>query len=130
MHPEAAFVAGYAVVLVAIAAGVESLGRRPTRPWASRMLAAARAPDERLVDDEAEWPHSEVPVFHAGLSGVVLVAALLLTAVSLARHHDPIEFLVQVALLGLVTWRIVRLVTRQQHGPGVSGAPTGDVGGG
>jgi hypothetical protein len=114
VHPEAAFLAGYAIVLVAVAAGVESLGRRPTRPWTSRMLAAARAPDERLVDDEGDWPHSEVPVFHLGLSGVVLAAALLLTAVSVARHHDPIELLVQAALLGLITWRIVRLLTRHR----------------
>jgi hypothetical protein len=112
VHPEAAFVAGYALALLAIAAGVEWLGRRPTRPWASRVLAAGRAPDEHLADDGADWPHSEVPVFHLGLSGVVLAAAWLLTAVSVARHHDPIELLVQVVLLGLVTWRIVRLMTR------------------
>lgn len=114
MHPEAAFLAGYAAVLLAIAAGVDLLGRRSTHPSASRMLAASRAPDQRPVDHKANWPHSEVPVFHLGLSGVVLAAALLLTAVSVARHHDPIELLVQLALLSLITRRIVRLVTRQQ----------------
>ena len=134
MHPEAVFVAGYAVALLAIAAGVESLGRRPTRPWASRMLAAGRAPDERLAEDEAGWPHSEVPVFHFGLSGVVLAAALLLTTVSVARHHDPIELLVQVALLGLITWRIVRLVARYRTlAPAgiltAAGLPDGEGGG-
>jgi hypothetical protein len=98
VRPEAAFLAGYAVALLAIAAGVESLGRRPMHPWASK----------------ADWPHSEVPVFHLDLSGVVLAAALLLTAVSVARHHDPIELLVQVALLAIITRRIVRLIGRHR----------------
>ena len=53
-------------------------------------------------------------MFHLGLSGVVLAAALLLTAVSVARHHDPIELLVQVALLALITRRIVRLIGRHR----------------
>ena len=115
MHPEAAFLAGYATALLAIAAGLEALGRRSTSPWASRMLAAGRAPDQRPVGGEADWPHSEVPVFHLGVSGVVLAAALLLTAVGIARHHDPIEFLVQFALLGLISWRIVRLRRAQSR---------------
>ena len=86
------------------------------------MLAASRAPDQLPVDDEADWPHSEVPVFHLGLSGVALAAALLLTAVSVARHHDPIELLVQLALLGFITWRIVRLITRHRTlAPGQAG---------
>lgn len=125
MHPEAAFLAGYAVVLVAIAAGVESLGRRPTRPWASRMLAASRAPDQRLVEEKADWPHSEVPVLHLGLSGVVLAAALLLTAVSVARHHDPIELLVHVALLALIARRAVRLIDRHRTVASDSAGPDG-----
>jgi hypothetical protein len=115
VHPEAAFLTAYALVLLAIASGVESLGRRPTHPWASRMLAASRAPDQGPVDDaETDWPHSEVPVFHLGVSGVVLAAALLLGAVSVVRHHDPLELLVQLAVLGLVTRRIVRLITRHR----------------
>jgi hypothetical protein len=98
VHPEAAFLTGYAVALLAIAAGLESLGRRPTHPWASK----------------AAWPHSEVPLFHLGLSGVALAAAELLTGVSIARHHDPTELLVQVAVLALVTRRIVRLIGRHR----------------
>lgn len=125
MHPEAAFLAGYAIVLLAIAAGVESLGRRPTQPWAAKMLAGSRAPDQRRVDAKTDWPHSEVPVFHLGLSGVVLAAALLLTAASVARHHDPIELVVQVALLGLITRRIVRLITRHRILAPDSGGPDG-----
>ena len=114
MHPEAAFLAGYAAALLAIAAGLESLGRRPTSPWASRMLAANRAADGRQADGEADWPHSEVPLFHLGLSGVVLAAALLLTAVGMVRHHDPTELLVQIALLVLISRRLVRLTSRRR----------------
>jgi hypothetical protein len=80
VDPEAAFLAGYATALLAIAAGLESLGRR-----------------------------SDVPVVHLGISGVALAAALLFTAVGVARHHHPIERLVQLALLALISWRIVRL---------------------
>ena len=114
MHPEAAFLAGYAAALLAIAAGLESLGRRSTSPWASRMLAAARTADCRPADGEADWPHSEVPLFHLGLSGVVLAAALVLTAVGMARHHDPTGLLVQIAVLVLVIRRIVRLTSRRR----------------
>ena len=111
MHPEAAFVAGYALVLVVVAAGLGSLGRRSTHPWASRMLAAGRPPAERSIDAAADWPHSEVPVFHLGVSGVVLAAAALLTAVSVVRHHDPIELVAQLALLLVIAARIVRLIS-------------------
>lgn len=114
MHPEAAFLAGYAAALVAIAAGLESLGRRSTYPWASRMLAASRTADRRPVDGETDWPHSEVPVFHLGLSGVVLAAALLLMVVGMARHHDPTELLVQITVLALISRRVVRLATRRR----------------
>jgi hypothetical protein len=114
VHPEAAFLAGYAAALLAIAAGLESLGRRSTSPWASRMLAAGRPADRRPADGEADWPHSEVPLFHLGLSGVVLAAALVLTAVGMARHHDPTELLVQTAVLVVAGRRIVRLTTRRR----------------
>lgn len=121
MHPEAVFLAGYALTLVAIAAGLEALGRRSTHPWASRTLAACRPPDEPKRD-VADWPHSEVPVFHTGLSGVALAAALALTIVSMARHHDPVELAAQGALVVLIGARGLRLITRhhtlarnQQH---------------
>jgi hypothetical protein len=115
VHPEAAFLAGYAAMLLAIATGLEALGRRSTSPWASRMLAASRTADRRPPDGEADWPHSEVPLFHLGLSRVVLAAALLLTAVGMARHHDPTELLAQIALLVLISRRIVRLPTRRRR---------------
>ena len=114
MHPEAVFLAGYAVVLVAAAAGLESLGRRSSQPWSSRTLAASRPPDAQQRDEETNWPHSEVPVFHLGVSGVVLTAGLLLTAVSVVRHHRPIEVVVHLALLALIATRIARSVTQHR----------------
>lgn len=113
MHPEAAFLAGYAAALLAMAAGLESLGRRSTSPWASRMLAASQTTERGPADGEADWPHSEVPLFHLGLSGVVLAAALLLTAVGMARHHDPTELLVQSTSRPL-SRRLVRLTGRRR----------------
>lgn len=107
MDPEAIFLAGYALVLVAVAAGLASLGRRTADPWSSRVLVASRPPDEDL-DGEADWPHSEVGAFHLGVSGVVLAAALLLTIVSVARHHRPLELMVQLAVLVLISLRIAR----------------------
>lgn len=114
MHPEAAFLVGYALMLVAVAAGLEVLGRRSTRPSASRMLGACRPPDEPDSHDVADWPHSEVPVFHTGVSGVVLAAALALTIVSIARHHDLIELAAQGALVVLIGARVLRLITRHR----------------
>lgn len=111
MHPETAFLARHALVLVLVAAGLGSLGRRSTHPWASRMLAASRPPAAEPVDAEDDWPHSEVPVFHLGLSGVALAAAVLLTAVSVGRHHGPIEVLAQLTLLLLIAARIARLIS-------------------
>lgn len=112
MHPEAAFLTGYALALVALGAGLEALGRRSTDPWSSRVLAASRPPSVEQRDKSAPWLHSDVPAFHLGLSGVALTAALLLTAVSLIRHHDPIELVVQLAVLALVTTRIAGVVRR------------------
>jgi len=114
VHPEAAFLAGYALVLVAVAAGLASLGRRATDPWSSRVLAASRPPEAEETDAAADWPHSEVPVFHLGVSVVVLAAALVLTVVSTVRHHRPLELVVQVAVLAIIALRITRVVTRHR----------------
>lgn len=114
MHAEAAFLAGYALMLVAVAAGLESLGRRSTAPWASRMLAASRPSDASQAGEEAGWPHSELPGFHLGVSGVVLAAAMLLTVASIVRHHNPTELAVQLPLLVLILKRIVRLLSRHR----------------
>ncbi len=122
MDPEAIFLSGYALVLVAVAAGLESLGRRSADPWSSRVLAASRPPDTpRRPDVQADWPHSEVPAFHLGVSAVILAAALLLTIVSVARHHRPFELVVQLAVLVLISARIGRAAglhrARHRTGP-------------
>ena len=115
MDPEAIFLSGYALVLVAVAAGLASLGRRPADPWSSRALAASRPPREDLDGGADDWPHSEVPVFHLGVSGVVLAAALLLIIVSIARHHRPLELVVELSVLALISLRAARHRGRLKH---------------
>ncbi len=114
MHPEAAFLSGYALVLVALAAGLGRLGRRATDPWSSRMLTASRPPGDASSDEghEPGWPHSEVPAFHLVVGIVALVAALVLVLVSLVRNHRPVEGVAQVAVLLVVGIRIARLARR------------------
>jgi hypothetical protein len=115
---EAAFLAGYALALVALATGLERLGRRSANPWASRVLAASRPPDISPNEVAADWPHSEVPVFHQGVGNVALAAALLLTAANVVRHHQPLELAVQLALLVLLATRIARAITtHRSHAP-------------
>ena len=111
MDPEAAFLSGYAVALIAIAAGLSRLGRRSTDPWSSRMLSASRQPGDASSDatDEPRWPHSEVPAFHVVVGIVALGAALLLVLVSLVRHHRPVECVAQVGILVTIGIRMARL---------------------
>lgn len=114
MDPEAAFLSTYALALVAAAAGLAWLSRRSTDPSASRMLAAGRPPDATHPqgEEEADWPHSEAPVFYLGVSGVALAAALMLVAASVVRNHRPLELALQVALLGLIAVRIAGIVAQ------------------
>ncbi|MEA2826086.1 MAG: hypothetical protein QOG43_525 [Actinomycetota bacterium] len=114
MDPEAVFLAGYALLLTALAAGLGWVGRRNTEPWSSRMLAAGRRLGEAGPDAEHEpgWPHNEVPAFHVVVGIVALAAALLLDLVSLVRHHRPVEFVVQAAVLVLVASRLAHLARR------------------
>jgi hypothetical protein len=113
VHPEAAFLAGYAAFLVGLAAGLEWLGNRSTEPESSRMLLAGRPrAGSRSRTSDAGWPQSEVPVFHLGVSAVALAAALLLGAAGIVRHHRPIELVVQLAVLGLATKRTLGVVSR------------------
>lgn len=113
MDPEAAFLAGHATALVALAAGLVALGRRSTDPWSSRVLAASRPPASERPDEQASWLKSDVPAFHRCVSGVALAAALLLTAVNTLRHHRPLELVVQLTLLAVISVTAVRLV---KHG--------------
>jgi hypothetical protein len=75
LHPEAAFLAGYAAALVGLAAGLVAMGRRSTDPWSSNALAASRPPASERTDQQASWIHSDVPAFHRCLSCVALTAA-------------------------------------------------------
>jgi hypothetical protein len=113
MHPEAAFLSGYALVLIAVAGGLSRLGRRSTDPGSSRLLTATRRPGDALSDaaHEPGWPHSEVPAFHVVVGTVALVAGLLLVLVSLVRHHRPVECVVQVGILVVIGIRIIRLAS-------------------
>lgn len=113
MHPEAIFLAGYSLALVGLAAALVALGRRSTDPWASKVLAASRPPaSERTV--QASWLQSDVPAFHLGVSGVVLAASLVLTIVNALRHHRPLELVVHLTLLVLISMVAVRLVARHR----------------
>ena len=112
MHPEAAFLSGYAVVLIAVAGGLSRLGRRSTDPWSSRMLTASQQPGASSDPaHEPGWPHSEVSAFHVVVAIVALGAALLLVLVSLVRHHRPVECVAQVGILFVIGIRIIRLAS-------------------
>lgn len=117
MHPEAAFLAGYSLTLTLIAVGLERLGRSSTDPWASRTLAACRPPTEQQPDEQPNWPHSEVPAFHLGLSAVALVAAAVLAAVSAVRHVGSIELVVHAALLTVIGFRIRHVIVEYRIPP-------------
>jgi len=128
LHPEAAFLAGYAAVLVGVAVGLDALGRRAVDPWSSNVLAASRPPTAEQPDDPASWLHADVPAFHVGISAVALGAALALTAVNAVRHHQPFDLLVQFALLAVISMTAYRLVNRhrlpaspQRDGPSLPG---------
>ncbi|MEO6713823.1 MAG: hypothetical protein ABIM89_10390, partial [Mycobacteriales bacterium] len=75
---------------------------------------ASRPPDMASADVSADWPHSEVPVFHQGVSGVALAAALVLTAANLVRHHRPVELAVNVSVLMLIAVLSARILRRHR----------------
>jgi hypothetical protein len=120
VHPEVAFLAGYAAALVGVAAGLVALGRRSTDPWSSTVLAASRPPAPERPDGPATWLDADVPAFHRAVAGVALGAALLLTAVSAVRHHRPAELVVQLALLAVISIGARRL-RRSAPGRGPGG---------
>ena len=45
------------------------------------------------------WPHSEAGRFHRGLALLLVVLAVVVVTVGLARHHEPDEAVVLVGLL-------------------------------
>ena len=107
---ETAFIAGYAGLLLLVGAGLRRLGRVSTDAWSSRLFAAYRVQAPEPVDpaSPADWPHSEVPQLHTAVAAVASLAATLLCAAELVRHHEPLAVAVLVpmaALAGLVTGR-------------------------
>lgn len=114
VHAEAAFLAGYALVLTFVAVVLEWLGRRSTDPWASRTLAAGRPPTHQPSHEGPVWPHSEVPAFHLGLAAVALVAAFVITALSAVRHAGPTELAIHSGLLVIVTARLRHVIIKSR----------------
>jgi hypothetical protein len=50
------------------------------------------SPDGREITRPTEpWPHSEAARFHRGISLVLVGLAVLLSVVTLARHHQPVD---------------------------------------
>lgn len=101
MNGEVPLAAGYVLVLLAVAAGLEVYGRQTTSAWASRVFAGYRravpdAPEPAAPDD---WPHSEVGRFHRVVTLFISVVAVVLAAAELVRHHRPSE----AALLAAVS---------------------------
>ena len=114
MHPEAAFLAGYALVLTLVSLGLESLGRRSTDPRASPTLAASKPRAEHRRCDRPEWPDSEVATFHIGLSAVAVAAALVITTVGIVRHSGPIELVTHAGLLVVIAVPVRHLLHRHR----------------
>lgn len=129
MHAEAAIVGIYALVLLAGAAALHTLGQVSTSAWGSRVLAGYRrqVTDAPPPADRADWPHSEVPALYTGVGLVAAVAAVALATAELVRHHRPVEaaLLAPVTLLALVvTARLGRRLRRLVRGAPGQGRPS------
>jgi hypothetical protein len=100
VNAEVLFVAGYAAVLLAVAAALHRLGRFNTDPWRSRALAAYRSEVPELPPRAApsDWPHREVGRLHTAIGAVAAAAALLLCVGEVPRHHAVAEVLVLLAV--------------------------------
>ena len=60
------------------------------------------------------WPHSEAGRFHRVITLMLVVLALLVLAVALARNHDPAEMVVLVGL-AVLTLLAARWLARDLH---------------
>ncbi|HET7739176.1 MAG TPA: hypothetical protein VFL67_00835, partial [Mycobacterium sp.] len=107
MSADVVFVACYALVLVACAAGLHRVGRLNTSPWASRVTAGHR----RAVGDHApssdqrgEWPHSDAPAVYTVMGLVATAAAIVLVTAELVIHHRLLETLLLVGVGALAVW--------------------------
>lgn len=119
MSAEAAFAAGYVLVLLAVVVALEIWGRQNTSAWASRVFAGYRraVPDAPQPADPADWPHSEVGRFHAVIALSVAVIAVVLVAAVLIRNHRPVEVAVLVAVAIPHTLLLVRRTPRLLRRP-------------
>lgn len=124
MSGEAAFAAGYVLVLLAVVVALEVWGRQNTSAWASRVFAGYRraVPDAPQPADPADWPHSEVGRFHAVIALSIAAIALALVAAALVRNHRPVEAAVLIAVALphalLIVRRAPRLLRRPAPPPG------------
>jgi hypothetical protein len=114
VHAETAFLAGYALALTLVAVGLDSLGRRSTDPWSSRVLAGSQRAADRPAHQGPDWLDSEVPAFHLAISAVALAAAFTITALSAALYRGPAELVTACTLLVVITIRIRHLATRHR----------------
>ncbi|MBI1759780.1 MAG: hypothetical protein HYR62_11245 [Actinobacteria bacterium] len=107
---EAAFMIGYANVLLLIALGLHRLGRVNTSPWSSRALAGhqRRHSDDAPHDgsppgdmgpdhDLPAWPHGEPRRLHTGIAMIAATAAMVLVVAAMVRHHATAEVLLLTA---------------------------------
>ncbi|MGB2570942.1 hypothetical protein ACPFP2_21190 [Micromonospora citrea] len=124
MSGEAAFAAGYVLVLLAVVVALQIWGRQPTSAWASRVFAGFRraVPDAPQPADQTDWPHSEVGRFHAVIALSVAVIAVFLVAAALVRNHRPVEVAILVAAAlphcVLLARQTPRLLRRPEPPPG------------
>ncbi|SCG70352.1 hypothetical protein [Micromonospora halophytica] len=124
MSGEAAFAAGYVLVLLAVVVALQIWGRQPTSAWASRVFAGFRraVPDAPQPADQTDWPHSEVGRFHAVIALSVAAIAVVLVAAAMVRNHRPVEVAVLVAAAlphcVLLARQAPRLLRRPEPPPG------------
>jgi hypothetical protein len=104
VQPESVIIAGYAALLLAGALGLHRLGKVNR---ISRVLAGHRRAlgDDRSGLPDSDWPGSENRRLHTGIALVAAVAATVLPAVEMLRHHRSAELLVlaAIALAGVAT---------------------------
>lgn len=90
---EVLFTAGYSLLLTGGALGLHRLGRVDSSPWSSRALAGYRAQtsDSPTPVPPEAFPHRDAGRLHSAVAAVACVAALLVAAAQLPRHHGPAE---------------------------------------
>jgi hypothetical protein len=95
----AVLVAGYALLLLAGAVGLEVWTRASQSGHRSR--AASETEDEQ-VPPEASWPPTEITHFYHGIALLLVVLAGCLAVVGLARYHAEAQVLLLAPVLILV----------------------------